>query len=32
VKTIERDKNYRFFVAVFAGKTRLIDTVELERK
>jgi pantothenate synthetase len=29
VKQIEKEKFHRIFVAVFAGKTRLIDTVEL---
>jgi len=31
VTTLEKGKKYRFFTAVFAGKTRLIDTVELGR-
>ena len=30
--TLEAGMTYRIFVAVFAGKTRLIDTVELEKK
>lgn len=29
---LEAGMTYRIFVAVFAGKTRLIDTVELEKK
>ena len=32
VSKLEFNKKYRFFVAVFAGKTRLIDTIELNRK
>ena len=28
---LELNTKYRFFVAVYAGKTRLIDTVELDR-
>lgn len=32
VDHIEQHKMYRIFVAVYAGKTRLIDTVELKRK
>lgn len=28
---LELNKKYRFFVAVYAGKTRLVDTVELDR-
>ena len=32
VSKLEFKKKYRFFVAVFAGKTRLIDTIELNRK
>ena len=28
---LKLNKKYRFFVAVYAGKTRLIDTVELDR-
>ncbi len=31
VSKLELNKKYRFFVAVFAGKTRLIDTIELDR-
>ena len=32
VSKLDLNKKYRFFVAVFAGKTRLIDTIELNRK
>ena len=32
VSKLEFNKKYRFFVAVFAGETRLIDTIELNRK
>ena len=32
VSKLEFNKKYRFFVAVFAGKTRLIDTIELNIK
>ena len=32
VKQLDSRKAYRMFVAVFVGKTRLIDTVELVRK
>ncbi|MEO2099373.1 MAG: pantoate--beta-alanine ligase [Flavobacteriaceae bacterium] len=31
VSKLEAHQDYRFFVAVFAGKTRLIDTLELDR-
>ena len=32
VSHLDSRKNYRIFVAVYAGKTRLIDTIELVRK
>ena len=32
IRSIENKKNYRFFVSVFAGKTRLIDSIKLDRK
>lgn len=32
VRTLIKEKKYRLFTAVYAGKTRLIDTLELHRK
>ena len=31
VSNLDPEKNYRIFIAVFAGKTRLIDTMKLVR-
>ena len=32
IRHLDSRKNYRIFVALYAGKTRLIDTIELARK